>query len=162
LRYNSVADKGTTVKKPMPSGKSQSLRRRDFCKTLSAAALLGWPGIPEVKAGLPLPHSACAGESPGPEKEQNMAKKVKEVRAKVTSVKGTCDLGHKVGDVVRFTDGGVDGHICIHAMYSMLPKVFAMMFNASFPWAQNPDVLTHACPDAENPVVFELTRVYED
>jgi uncharacterized repeat protein (TIGR04076 family) len=44
----------------------------------------------------------------------------------------------------------------------MLPKVFAMMFNASFPWAQNPDVLTHACPDAENPVVFELTRVYED
>jgi len=146
----------------MLSGKSQSLRRRDFCKTLSAVALLGWPGIPDVKTGLPQPHSACTGESPGPEKEQNMAKKVKEVRAKVTSVKGTCDLGHKVGDVVRFTDGGVDGHICIHAMYSMLPKVFAMMFNASFPWAQNPDVLTHACPDAANPLVFELTRVYED
>jgi hypothetical protein len=40
-----------------------------------------------------------------------MARKVKEVRAKVTSVKGTCGLGHKVDDVVRFTDGGVDGHI---------------------------------------------------
>jgi len=91
-----------------------------------------------------------------------MAKKVKEVRAKVTNVKGTCGLGHKVGDVISFTDGGVDGHICIHAMYSMLPKVFAMMFNASFPWATDPDVLTHACPDAVNPVVFELTRVYED
>ena len=91
-----------------------------------------------------------------------MAKKVKEVKAKVTSVKGTCGLGHKVGDVISFTDGGVDGHICIHAMYSMLPKVFAMMFNASFPWATDPDVLTHACPDAVNPVVFELTRVYED
>lgn len=91
-----------------------------------------------------------------------MAKKVKEVRAKVISVKGTCGLGHKAGDVVRFTDGGVDGHICIHALYSMMPKVFAMMFNAEFPWAQNPDVLTHPCPDAAYPVVFELTRVYED
>jgi len=91
-----------------------------------------------------------------------MAKKVKEVRAKVISVCSTCDSGHKVGDIVRFTDGGVDGHICIHAMYSMLPKVFAMMFNASFPWAKDPDVLTHPCPDAATPVVFELIRVYED
>ncbi|MCX6570036.1 MAG: TIGR04076 family protein [Candidatus Aminicenantes bacterium] len=91
-----------------------------------------------------------------------MAKKVKEVRAKVISVKSTCGHGHKVGDVVRFTEGGVDGHICIHAMYSMLPKIFAMMFNASFPWAKDPDVLTHPCPDADTPVVFELTRDYEN
>ncbi len=91
-----------------------------------------------------------------------MARKVKEVRGKVLSVKGTCGQGHKAGDVVTFTEGGVAGHVCIHAMYSMLPKVFAMMFNAEFAWAGNPDVLTHACPDAFNPVVFELTRVYED
>ncbi len=91
-----------------------------------------------------------------------MARKVKEVRVKVTNVKGICELGHKAGDVVRFTDCGVDGRICIHALYSMLPKVFAMMFNASFPWAKDPNVLTHPCPDAANPVVFELTRVYED
>jgi uncharacterized repeat protein (TIGR04076 family) len=90
-----------------------------------------------------------------------MAKKVKEVRAKVVSVKGTCGLGHKTGDVVRFTEGGVDGHICVHALYSLMPKVFAMMFNAEFPWAADPDVLTHACPDAFNPVVFELVRVFE-
>jgi uncharacterized repeat protein (TIGR04076 family) len=44
----------------------------------------------------------------------------------------------------------------------MMPKVFAMMFNASFPWAKDPDVLTHPCPDAANPVVFELTRIFED
>lgn len=91
-----------------------------------------------------------------------MARKVKEVRAKVLSVKGTCEQKHEVGDVVRFTEGGVDGHICVHALSSMMPKVFAMMFNAEFPWATDPDVLTHACPDAFNPVVFELTRVYED
>ena len=92
-----------------------------------------------------------------------MAKKVKEVRAKVLSVKGTCEQKHEPGDVVRFTDRGVDGHICIHAMYSMMPKVFAMMFNAEFPWAvEHPDTLTHPCPDAANPVVFELTRIHED
>lgn len=91
-----------------------------------------------------------------------MAKKVKEVRAKVTSVKGVCELGHRVGDVVRFTPHGVEGRLCVHALYSMMPKVFAMMFNGEFPWAQDPDVLTHPCPDAANPVVFELVRIYED
>jgi uncharacterized repeat protein (TIGR04076 family) len=44
----------------------------------------------------------------------------------------------------------------------MLPKVFAMMFDARFPWAKDPDVLTHPCPDAANPVVFELIRIHED
>ena len=45
----------------------------------------------------------------------------------------------------------------------MMPKVFAMMFNAEFPWAvEHPDTLTHPCPDAANPVVFELTRIRED
>lgn len=91
-----------------------------------------------------------------------MNKRVKEVRAEVVSQKGTCELGHETGDVVRFTDHGVEGRICIHALYSMMPKVFAMMFNGEFPWAQDPDVLTHPCPDAANPVVFELVRIYED
>lgn len=90
-----------------------------------------------------------------------MARKIKEVKARVLSVKGECSLGHRAGDVVRFTQTGVDGKICVHALYSMLPKVFAMMFNAEFPWAQDPDVVTHPCPDAANPVVFELTRIYE-
>lgn len=92
-----------------------------------------------------------------------MAEKVEEVRAKVVSVTGTCELKHRVGDVVVFTDKGVEGRICIHALYSMMPKVFAMMFNADFPWAKDhPDTLTHPCPDAVNPVVFELTRIRED
>jgi len=87
-----------------------------------------------------------------------MPKKVKKVTAKVTSVKGECGLGMKVGDVVTFTERGVRGPICVHALYSLMPKVFAMMYNAEFPWAQDPDVLTHPCPDAVNPVVFELRR----
>ena len=89
-----------------------------------------------------------------------MEKKVKAVTAKVISVKGECGI-HKVGDVCTFTTEGVQGRICIHAMYSMLTKIFAMMYGATFPWLQNPDVASHACPDAANPVVFEVTRIYE-
>jgi uncharacterized repeat protein (TIGR04076 family) len=55
----------------------------------------------------------------------------------------------------------VEGKICIHALYSMLPAVFALMYGARFPWLSDPDKKTHACPDAANPVVFEITRVWE-
>jgi uncharacterized repeat protein (TIGR04076 family) len=89
-----------------------------------------------------------------------MEKKVKAVTAKVISIKGECGI-HKTGDICTFTTEGVQGKVCIHAMYSMLPKVFAMMYGAKFPWLQNPDISTHACPDAVNPVVFEITRIYE-
>lgn len=92
-----------------------------------------------------------------------MAKKVVAVIARVISQKGSCGLGHKVGDVAQFTETGVEGKICIHALYSMLPAVFAMMFEAQFPWLEkNPDKKTHACPDAFNPVVFEIERVREE
>lgn len=90
-----------------------------------------------------------------------MDKKVKYIEARVISVKGTCGLGHKVGDVIRFTEQGVEGKICIHALYSMLPAAFAMMFEARFPWLADPDKKTHPCTDAANPVVFEINRVRE-
>jgi len=90
-----------------------------------------------------------------------MAKKITGIEAKVISVKGTCGLGHKVGDVVKFTETGVEGKICIHSLYSMLPAVFAMMYEARFPWLENPDKKTHPCTDAANPVVFEITRIRE-
>ena len=90
-----------------------------------------------------------------------MTKKVVAVTAKVISKKGTCGF-HEVGDKVKFTESEVDGKICIHALYSMLPAVFAMMFEARFPWLrENPDKKTHACPDAYNPVVFEIERIRE-
>ena len=88
-----------------------------------------------------------------------MANEILAVEAKVLSQKGSCALGHKVGDVVKFTEYGVEGQICIHALYSMLPAVFAMLFDAKFPWLDNPDVKTHACPDAYNPVVFQISRI---
>lgn len=91
-----------------------------------------------------------------------MEKPIKYIEVKVRSVKGTCGMGHKPGDIIKITDHGVDGMICIHALYSMLPAVFAMLYEARFPWlTENPDQKTHACPDAANPVVFEITRIRE-
>jgi uncharacterized repeat protein (TIGR04076 family) len=80
------------------------------------------------------------------------------VTVKVISQKGTCALGHKVGDTISFSENEVDGRICIHALYAVLPKIFAMMYDARFPWLEDPDVSTSACPDAVNPVVFEISR----
>jgi len=88
-----------------------------------------------------------------------MTKKVTAIEAKVISQKGICALGHKVGDKIKFTETGIEGKICIHALYSMLPAVFAMMYEAQFPWLKDPDKKTHACPDAFNPVVFEISRI---
>lgn len=91
-----------------------------------------------------------------------MEKPIKYIEVKVKSVKGTCSLGHKPGDIIKVTEEGVEGKICIHALYSMLPAVFAMLYEARFPWLkENPDKKTHACPDAANPVIFEITRIRE-
>jgi uncharacterized repeat protein (TIGR04076 family) len=124
------------------------MKRREFCKAVPAAAV-GLMVCPSVRT------TAAAG------KEESMEKKVKHIEVKVASVKGTCGAGCKVGDVARVTEQGVEGKICIHALYSMLPAVFAMMYEARFPWLSDPDVKTHACPDAANPVVFEIRRVRE-
>jgi len=83
------------------------------------------------------------------------------VIARVIKQEGECAAGHCVGDEVVFTDNEVRGKVCIHALYSFLPKVFAMRYGAEFPWLEDRDVATHACPDAWNPVVFEIRRVRE-
>ena len=84
------------------------------------------------------------------------------VIAKVIEQEGTCIAGHTVGDEVVFDGMTVQGKVCIHALYSFLPKVFALRYGATFPWLEDPDVATHACPDAWNPVVFEIRRVREE
>lgn len=83
------------------------------------------------------------------------------VVARVIRQEGHCIAGHEVGDEVAFDGLTVQGKVCLHALYSFLPKVFAMRYGADFPWLENPDVATHACPDAENPVVFEIRRFPE-
>lgn len=80
--------------------------------------------------------------------------------AKVVSQKGTCSFGYKVGDEVLFDGETIQGRICLSALYSFIPKVYAMRYGATLPWLKdNQDVAHHACPDAFNPVVFEIRRL---
>jgi len=121
--------------------------------------LLG--GEVKTRAGAQAPSvpEARPEEKNQSDEEKIMEKKVESIEVKVASVKGTCGLGHKPGDIIKVTEQGIEGKICLHALYSMLPAVFAMMYEARFPWLADPDKKTHACPDAANPVVFEIRRI---
>ena len=74
-----------------------------------------------------------------------------EIVVKVISQKGTCQFGHQVGDTVVFDGETVQGRVCFSALCSFLPKVFAMRYGASFPWLEDADVVTHACPMLSTP-----------
>jgi uncharacterized repeat protein (TIGR04076 family) len=86
----------------------------------------------------------------------------RKVIATIISQKGECMVGHRKGDQVIFKLDEVHGKICIHALYSMIPKVYAIYYDAKFPWLKEGGNLTHACPDPVNPVVFELEVVDEE
>jgi uncharacterized repeat protein (TIGR04076 family) len=81
------------------------------------------------------------------------------VVARVIRQEGHCAAGHEVGDEIVFDGLSVEGPICIHALYSFLPKVLAVRYGAQFPWLKEGETPTHACPDAWNPVVFEFRQV---
>jgi len=79
----------------------------------------------------------------------------------VKSVEGHCGFGHRVGDQIIFDGETVQGRVCLSALYSFIPKVFAMRYGANFPWLKDANVAVHACPDPYSPVVFEICRVAE-
>jgi uncharacterized repeat protein (TIGR04076 family) len=80
-----------------------------------------------------------------------------EVIAKVISQKGTCAAQHKTGD--EFIIGQkTPPNLCSWAFYSLFPFAQVLQFGGSFPWEQDRNKTTVACPDPANPVVFELRR----
>ncbi|MFC2005916.1 TIGR04076 family protein [Chloroflexota bacterium] len=81
-----------------------------------------------------------------------------DVVAKVISQKGTCAAEHKVGDQWVIGSKTPEG-MCLSAFNAMFPSLRVLRFGGSFPWSSDPDVATAACPDAQNPVVFELRRI---
>ena len=81
-----------------------------------------------------------------------------DVIAKVISQKGTCAAQHKVGD--EFVIGQqTPPNFCSWAFYSLFPFAQVLQFGGSFPWEQDRNKTTVACPDPTNPVVFELRRI---
>ena len=87
-----------------------------------------------------------------------------DIKLKVLKQEGSCAAGHVVGDevLISFEKNEIQGMVCLHALYSILPKVYAMAYGAEFPWLEDPDVSTHACPDAWNPLVYEVRRIKSD
>ncbi|MEM3641095.1 MAG: TIGR04076 family protein [Candidatus Bathyarchaeia archaeon] len=81
------------------------------------------------------------------------------VEVTVKSQKGKCNFGHKVGDKIVFDGKSVKGDICYAALLVLLPKVYALRHGVEFPWLEDKDVVHHACPDPDNPVVFEIRRI---
>jgi uncharacterized repeat protein (TIGR04076 family) len=81
-----------------------------------------------------------------------------DVKVKVISQKGNCGAGHKVGDEWLISGKTPEG-ICLSAFNSLFASLRVLMFGGTFSWSDDPDATRVACPDAANPVVFELRRV---
>jgi uncharacterized repeat protein (TIGR04076 family) len=79
------------------------------------------------------------------------------ITARVISQKGCCEAGHKLGDEFEIGECTPEG-LCSWAFYTLFPFAQALKFGGSFPWEKDKDKTTVACPDPDNPVVFELIR----
>jgi len=80
------------------------------------------------------------------------------VIASVISQAGTCEAGHCVGD--RFVIGQTTPQgLCSWAFYTLYPFAQVLQFGGQFPWEPEAGVSRVACPDPDNPVVFELRKV---
>ena len=82
-----------------------------------------------------------------------------DVVATVISQKGSCGAGHSVGQEFVINGKTPEG-ICLSAFDSMSPALRVLMFGGAFPWSEDPDATTVACPDGANPVIFELKRIH--
>ena len=82
-----------------------------------------------------------------------------DIEVTVTEVKRKCAFGYKVGDKIIFDGKKIKGDTCYSALMTIFPKAYAMRYGAEFPWAKNKDLIHNACPDPENPVVFEIRRI---
>ena len=85
-------------------------------------------------------------------------RELSKVAARVISQEGTCVAGHKVGD--EFPVGEMTpGDVCSFAFCTVFPFATALMSGGQLPWEKDAEKAVVACPDSDNPVVFELRRV---
>jgi len=87
-----------------------------------------------------------------------------DVSIKVKSQTGTCLEGHKVGDewIIKKEANKTPGGICCSAFFTFGADLRVLRYGGSFPWRTDPDTAQAACPDADNPVIFELRCLRED
>ena len=86
-----------------------------------------------------------------------MPEKEYEVVIKLIGNRSPCHSGHKIGDEWVF-DYMTPPGMCSLAFNALYPVALALQFGATFPWSENPDVITISCPDGEVTNLFELRR----
>ncbi len=77
--------------------------------------------------------------------------------ARVVSQRGRCEAGHRLGDEFVIGQTTPQG-MCSWAFHALFPFSQVLQFDGTFPWEPDRDTARVACPDADNPVVFELRR----
>jgi uncharacterized repeat protein (TIGR04076 family) len=69
---------------------------------------------------------------------------------------GKCPSGFEVGRTWIVSDGLCPEGMCAWAFNAILPSITTLRFDGRFPWREEP-LARVCCPDADNPVVFQLT-----
>ena len=79
----------------------------------------------------------------------------------ITAVKGTCSVGHKVGDTFELSGHNTAG-LCGFFYHDVYPYLIMLQFGGSFPaeWGDQ-DVITLKCMDSHNEATLELKRIRE-
>ena len=94
-----------------------------------------------------------------PESERIEEEGLFEIEVTVISTRGNCTFGHKIGDKIYFDGRTIKGDICYDALLSLSCRLYAMRYGVNYSWAENKNVITAACPDSKNPVVFQIKRI---
>jgi uncharacterized repeat protein (TIGR04076 family) len=86
-----------------------------------------------------------------------METKMYDVVIKLIGNRSPCHIGHKIGQEWNF-NWVTPPEMCGLAFNTLYPIALAFQFGATFPWQEEPDVITITCPDVEVNNIFELRR----
>jgi len=78
------------------------------------------------------------------------------VTATVKCIKGTCNAGHRVGDVIDVSARNTAG-MCGYLYHAAHPTILMLQFGGNVPWGPSDTVELH-CPDPLNLLTVELKR----
>jgi uncharacterized repeat protein (TIGR04076 family) len=82
------------------------------------------------------------------------------VTATVKCIKGTCNAGHKVGDVMHVSARNTAG-MCGYLYHATHPTILMLQFGGNVPWGPS-DTVELQCPDTVNLLTVELKRVRDE
>ena len=84
--------------------------------------------------------------------------KTTDIKVKVIYQRGVCSYGHKEGD--EWLHGSTTpAGLCPAAYISFYPYLRILQRGGTNKYHLGPEVTRVACPDAWNPIIFELSRV---